>query len=647
MNLRLLFLSLLVSVLPAIAANQLTPLQRLEPEHLKATHEARMRFARERQTLPNLGVYEDFRAVIHIHADDSDHTRGTRLEVLEAAKKTGVRVVMFTDHHGPLPETWHGLRDGVLFIAGSEDEDGVLRFPNFDAARKPLPDSALRFLSQIEDRYDAVTIGFTGMEICNRHTDAKLDSRFYDYLDNAANNPDRWGKVLENFKAYPDEFFAAGSDHRPEVFAKWDREIQTNTFTGIAANDAHQNRVIGGTTFDPYDVSFRHLTTHILARELTEPEIRQSLRDGHVYVAHDWLCDPTGFAFGAANNLGVYPMGDTIPYLGTTRIAAVTPLPAKLKLIYNGKVVEETTGTNLLFAAKDPGAYRLEAWLTVDGEERPWIYSNPVYVKSPSLQSIKLPSTAISTNVEVKKDIVYSDGKPEDEAKHKLDLYLPKDKKSPPVFFFIHGGAWKYGDRSQYPSVGNHFAKEGILMVVPSYRLAPKNPHPAQIEDVAAAFAWVVKHIGEFGGDTNRIYVGGHSAGGHLSALLTVDEKYLKPYQLSAKNIRGTIALSGVYNLGVGDSQASVFGTDEQARKDASPLYHIKNSAPPFLITYCQWDYLTLPAQARQFHAALRKAGLKSELVYVPQESHISEMISISRDDDPTAQAILKFVLTE
>jgi acetyl esterase/lipase len=644
MKLRIFLLSLLTGLLPVLAAETLTPLQRIEPEHLKAAHEARMRFAHERQLLTNLGVYEDFRAVLHIHADDSDHTKGTRQEVLEAAKKTGVRVVMFTDHHGPLPETWHGLRDGVLFIAGSEDDDGVLRFPNFDSNRKPLPEGELRFLSQIEDRYDAATTGFTGMEICNRHTDAKIDTRFYDYLNNAADNPDTWRKVQENFKVYPDEFFAAGSDHRAEVFAKWDSETQKNPFTGIAANDAHQNRVIGETTFDPYDVSFRHLTTHILARELTEPEIRQSLRDGHAYVSHDWLCDPTGFAFGAANNLGVYPMGDTIPFLGTTRIAAVTPLPAKLKLIYNGKVVEETTGTNLNFAAKDPGAYRLEAWLTVDGEDRPWIYSNPVYVKTPSAQAIRLPSAAISTNVELKKDIVYTEGKPEDEGKHKLDLYLPNDKKSLPVFFFIHGGSWRFGDRAQYPAVGNRFAREGILTVVPSYRLAPKNPHPAQIEDVAAAFAWVVKHIGEYGGDTNRIYVGGHSAGGHLSALLALDEKYLKPYNLSQKYIRGTISLSGVFNLGTGDSQSSVFGTDEQARKEASPLYHIKNSAPPFLVTYCQWDYLTLPAQARQFHAALQKAGLKSELVFVPRESHISEMLSITHDDDPTAHAILKFI---
>ena len=60
------------------------------------------------------------------------------------------------------------------------------------------------------------------------------------------------------------------------------------------------------------------------------------------------------------------------------------------------------------------------------------------------------------------------------------------------------------------------------MTVIPSYRLAPKNPHPAQIQDVAAAFAWTVRHIAEYGGDTNRIYVGGHSAGAHLAALLTL-----------------------------------------------------------------------------------------------------------------------------
>src|SRR5205823_12079465 len=87
----------------------------------------------------------------------------------------------------------------------------------------------------------------------------------------------------------------------------------------------------------------------------------------------------------------------------------------------------------------------------------------------------------------------YTEGRPTDDDKQKLDLYLPKDKKPAPVFLFIHGGAWRSGDRSQYQPLGNRFAKEGLLTIVPNYRLAPKDPHPAQIEDVAAAFAWTVR----------------------------------------------------------------------------------------------------------------------------------------------------------
>src|SRR5262249_17852029 len=185
-----------------------------------------------------------------VHAEDSDHTKGTREEVLAAAKKTGVRVVMFSDHRGPKPETWHGMRDGVLFFAGSEDTDeGLLRFPNFGPDRQPLPDGELKFLSHVEERYDAPTTGLIGMEICNRHTDAKLDKGVEKFLASAAENPESWQKVVDSFKAYPDEMFAAGTDYRPEIFAKWDRTLKKQHFTGIGANDAHQNQVFRGVTF--------------------------------------------------------------------------------------------------------------------------------------------------------------------------------------------------------------------------------------------------------------------------------------------------------------------------------------------------------------------------------------------------------------
>jgi acetyl esterase/lipase len=102
--------------------------------------------------------------------------------------------------------------------------------------------------------------------------------------------------------------------------------------------------------------------------------------------------------------------------------------------------------------------------------------------------------------------------------------------------------------------------------------------------------------------------------------------------------------LSGVYNLASSESQESVFGKDPQIRLNASPLHHVRADAPPFLVTYCQWDYFSLPAQARAFHRALQQAGVKTELVYVPRESHISEIVHVSNESDPTATAALKFM---
>ena len=76
--------------------------------------------------------------------------------------------------------------------------------------------------------------------------------------------------------------------------------------------------------------------------------------------------------------------------------------------------------------------------------------------------------------------------------KQKLDLYLPEGKQNFPILFFVHGGAWRLGDRSNYRKLGEHFSRQGIGVVIPSYRLAPIYRHPAQVEDVAAAFAWTV-----------------------------------------------------------------------------------------------------------------------------------------------------------
>jgi acetyl esterase/lipase len=243
--------------------------------------------------------------------------------------------------------------------------------------------------------------------------------------------------------------------------------------------------------------------------------------------------------------------------------------------------------------------------------------------------------------VEALRDLSYTAGQPEDAARHQLDIYRPASAHNATVLLFIHGGAWSTGDRSQYTALGKRFAQEGILTAAPSYRLAPGNQHPAQIEDVAAAFAWVVRNAEKYGGDPRRIFVAGHSAGGHLAALLSLDARYLQALGLSSRNIRGVIALSGVYEI---RGPRSVFGSDPGALEQASPLRYVSASAPPFLIGYCERDFATLPAQARRFHRALIDAGVPAELLFIPGQGHISEILHMAAQDDPIVQAMLRFM---
>ncbi|MFZ5927908.1 MAG: alpha/beta hydrolase fold domain-containing protein [Acidobacteriota bacterium] len=614
-----------------------TTVERLAPERLAAVQEARKALAAQRKALPPVGVYEDYPAVIHVHAEDAAHTRGTREEVLAAAKRTGIRAVFFTDHGGPHAATWHGERDGVLFFAGAENGSRhELVFP------RPAP--PLRFHSHAEGDLEASPEGWDGMEIYNRHADHEDDTDLADHLKAVAADPRKLEEFARLAQQYPQEIYGAGADYWPAIFARWDRVLATRFFTGIGAIDAHQNALLGGKVLlDPYEIAFRNTVNHILAREFTHEALAASLRQGRAYVSHDWLCDPRGFAFFAVNTLGVYEMGDTVPMAGATRLVARAPVPARWRILREGALVHEAAGDAVTWTAPEPGAYRVEAWLDIDGEQRPWIYSNAIRLARPDAATMVLPSQQLHESVEAVNDVEYAAGAPEDAEKHRLDIYRPRGATRRPVLFFLHGGAWVRGDRKQYPFFGNHFARAGYVVVVPSYRLAPKHPHPAQIEDAAAAFAWTVRNIAAHGGDPSRIFIAGHSAGGHLAALLAVQEKWLRAHGLGASAIRGVISISGVPDV-TGEAGSRVFGSDPDARRGASPLYHVRAGLPPFLVTYCQWDYLTLPQQARRFHEALRQAGVRSRLVFVERENHISEMTNIVKPGDATSAAILEFL---
>ena len=141
--------------------------------------------------------------------------------------------------------------------------------------------------------------------------------------------------------------------------------------------------VLARLDIDPYHRSFRNMSTHILSPDLTESAIRTALRSGHAYVSHDWICDPTGSRFEllSATDQPLAIMGDERLFASDQKLLAQLPVACHIRLLSGGRPIAERSSDRLEHAVTSPGVYRVEAWLEVNGEERPWLYSNPIYLR--------------------------------------------------------------------------------------------------------------------------------------------------------------------------------------------------------------------------------------------------------------------------
>lgn len=246
-------------------------------------------------------------------------------------------------------------------------------------------------------------------------------------------------------------------------------------------------------------------------------------------------------------------------------------------------------------------------------------------------------------------NIAYYEGPDAHPSKHRLDLFVPQGLQDAPVLIFVHGGAWTSGDKNLYSFIGRAFAEQGFVTAVINYRLSPQVQHPAHIEDVARAFAWVHRNVARYGGNPEKIFVMGHSSGGHLTALLALDEKYLQAHGLTLSAIRGAVPISGIYDVTVEPPDPInvyrvVFGTDPQVRRDASPITHVGPNKPPFLIMYAQFDFPGFGAQAQQLLSRLREYDNDATLIEIPNRDHVTIIFNIGVSGDRTTEEILKFL---
>jgi acetyl esterase/lipase len=217
--------------------------------------------------------------------------------------------------------------------------------------------------------------------------------------------------------------------------------------------------------------------------------------------------------------------------------------------------------------------------------------------------------------------------------RQKLDVYLPK-KMTPPakVVIFFYGGSWREGSKTDYRFVAQALTSRGFIVVLPDYRLYPQVIFPAFVEDGAAAVRWVRDHISTYGGDTNHLYLMGHSAGSHIAALLTLDGGYLKNVGLDRNVIRATAALSGPYDFTPNPWDRPVFGmgTNETTiNPNIEPITFVDGKEPPMLLMQGLRDKIVAPSNAVNLAARIHEAGGEVKYITYPKRGHVSVVVAL------------------
>ena len=208
----------------------------------------------------------------------------------------------------------------------------------------------------------------------------------------------------------------------------------------------------------------------------------------------------------------------------------------------------------------------------------------------------------------------------------KVDFYLPDEDAGGglPVLCFIHGGAWRHGYKEWMGFMAPPVIRHPAVFVSVSYRLAPDTKFPDIAEDCFDALALVHRTVVQFGGDADRIFIGGHSAGAHLAALVTLRRDRARARGLPDDVIKACFPVSGLYDLGANAEIAGgvleivrpLMFDDPDDSEAASPLNFVAGNTTPFFVTYGSDDLPEVLTSSERFIDLL--AGQPG-----PVESHI------------------------
>ena len=225
-------------------------------------------------------------------------------------------------------------------------------------------------------------------------------------------------------------------------------------------------------------------------------------------------------------------------------------------------------------------------------------------------------SDALRKTRDAKIDLRYGDG-----PRQRLDVFSC-GKAGAPTLAYIHGGYWQMNDKEPYAFFGEALLPAGFNLALLEYTLAPAARLDQIVTEVRAAVAWVIEHAAEHGGDSRRVFVAGHSAGGHLTAAAMSDPR-----------VAGGLAISGIYDLEpirlnyLNDKLG--LDTDEAMRN--SPIFHLPSRASPLVVSVGLGELPELIRQSEDYWAAWQGNDLPGQYLPLPEHDHFSILEELAR----------------
>jgi arylformamidase len=223
-----------------------------------------------------------------------------------------------------------------------------------------------------------------------------------------------------------------------------------------------------------------------------------------------------------------------------------------------------------------------------------------------------------------------------------IDLFLPRDATAAPILAFIHGGYWQSRDRKDFSFVAGPWLEQGAAVAMLGYDLAPTVRMDAIVAQVRAGLAWLYRHASDHGCDPTRLHVGGHSAGGHLTAVTLMTD--WASFGLPENMIKGVCAISGVFDLEPIRLcyLNEVVGLDPDEARRNSPLHQPLYGRCPVIVAVGELETRAFLEQSSAFAARLQREGWTSELLVQPKVDHFGIILSMGDPHSPVVQALAR-----